>query len=93
MSEALEKTISLAPAEVDRIESLVSSGVYPSASEVVHEALITLEERNSSLEDWLREEVGPVYDAYHADPSRGIPAEEVFDQLRAHHEKRTEKSA
>jgi antitoxin ParD1/3/4 len=93
MSEVSEKTISLAAAEVERIEALVSSGAYRSVSDVVHEALIALEQSNAITEDWLRSEVAPVYDAYHADPSRGIPAEEVFDELRAHHERRTEKSA
>lgn len=34
---------------------------------------------------WLREEVVPAYDAWKADPSRAIPAEEVFAELRAPH--------
>jgi antitoxin ParD1/3/4 len=82
------KTISLPAAEADRIEELVQSGAYPSAAEVIHEALTALDERNTRMEEWLREEVLPVAEAYEADPSRGIPAEEVFARLRAHHAER-----
>jgi hypothetical protein len=32
-------------------------------------------------ERWLREEVVPTYQAHLADPSRAIPAEEVFEGL------------
>jgi antitoxin ParD1/3/4 len=92
MSDA-EKTISLPAAEVERIEALVSSGSYPSAAEVVREALLALEERDTSLEDWLREEVAPVYDAMEAHPERALTAEQVAENLRAHHESRTRKTA
>ncbi|MFY9936268.1 MAG: type II toxin-antitoxin system ParD family antitoxin [Silvibacterium sp.] len=80
------KTISLPAAEVDRIEALVESGAYPSSAEVVREALIALDEHNTSIEAWLREEILPVAEAYDADPGRGIPAEEVFARLRARYE-------
>lgn len=88
MSQATEKTISLPAAEAERIEALVQSGEYSSAGEVIREAMLALDERNTSLEEWLREEVLPVAAAYDANPSRGIPAEEVFARLRARHENR-----
>ena len=93
MSSAKEKTFTLSAAEVEQIDSLVKSGAYPSADEVISAALQALDERDATVEQWIREEVAPVYDAYHADPSRGIPAEEVFNNLRAHHAARTQKSA
>jgi antitoxin ParD1/3/4 len=49
--------------------------------------LRALQERDA-IERWLNEEVVPVYDAMKADPKRGIPAEEVFAALRAHHNAR-----
>lgn len=88
MSQTAEKTLTLPAAEAERVEALVQSGAYSSAGEVIREALLALDERNTSLEEWLQEEVLPVAAAYDADPSRGIPAEEVFDRLRAHHENR-----
>ena len=44
-----------------------------------------LQERDAAVENWLREEVAPIYDAMKADPTRGIPAEKVFATIRAHH--------
>jgi antitoxin ParD1/3/4 len=88
-----EKTFTLSTEEVAQIDSLVKSGAYASANEVISAALQALDERDATTERWIREEVAPVYDAYHADPSRGIPAEEVFNNLRAHHASRTQRSA
>jgi hypothetical protein len=34
------------------------------------------------VENWLREEVVPSLLEYEADPSRGIPAEEVFERIQ-----------
>ncbi len=42
-----------------------------------------LQERDVAVERWLREEVAPAYDSMKADPSRGIPAEQVFATVRA----------
>jgi antitoxin ParD1/3/4 len=39
----------------------------------------------TAVEQWLREEVVPVYDAMEADPARGIPAGQVLTMLRARH--------
>jgi antitoxin ParD1/3/4 len=93
MSEAEKRTISLHIAEVERIERLVYSGMYASASDAAREALDALEERNASLEEWLRKEVVPVCDEVVAHPERTLSADEVFDSIRAHHEARMQKSA
>ena len=61
----------------------MASGAYATASEVVRAGLRALQERDTVVERWLREEVVPVAAAMEADPSRGIPAEEVFAELRA----------
>jgi antitoxin ParD1/3/4 len=84
MPEEKSKSIALPEPEVERIESLVRSGAYASAGDVVHEALLALDDRNQ----WIREEVLPVYEKFQADPSRAVPAEEVFERLRAHHARR-----
>ena len=33
--------------------------------------------RERALEDWLHQQAAPAYDAYRADPSRGLSLEEV----------------
>jgi antitoxin ParD1/3/4 len=89
---AVEKrTISLPPAQAHYIDALVETGTYASASEVVRAGLRALQERDAVVERWLKEEVIPVYDAMQADPSRGIPADQVKAAMRAHHTDRVKK--
>ena len=57
------------PIEMARmIEAKVSSGEYASESEVIRDALRALQARDKAVENWLREEVAPAYDAMKADP-------------------------
>lgn len=88
-----KRTISLPEEHASYIDRKVSSGDYASASEVVRAGLRALQERDRAVEDWLRNQVAPTYDAMLADPSRGIPASSVFDDIRALHARKTEESA
>jgi antitoxin ParD1/3/4 len=88
LPSAIKRTFSLPDAQSEYIDKQVDSGTYGSASEVVRAGLRALQERDAVIERWLREEVVPTYDAMMADPSRGIPAEEVLASIREHHEKR-----
>jgi antitoxin ParD1/3/4 len=85
MSAPDKRTVSLPTEQSEYIDSLVASGAYASASEVVRAGLRALRERDDAVERWLREEVAPVYDAMEADPSRGIPADQVLASLRKRH--------
>jgi antitoxin ParD1/3/4 len=88
MSAAEKRTVSLPTEQASYIDSLVASGAYASASEVVRAGLRALQERDAAVERWLRQEVIPVYDAMEADPARGIPAEQVVASLRKRHAER-----
>ena len=88
MPSADKRTISLPAEQARYIDALVASGAYASASEVVRAGLRALQERNAAVERWLREEVVPVAAAMQADPGRGIPAEQVFAEIRALHAQR-----
>lgn len=59
------------------VRDKVSSGEYASESEVIREGLRALGARDRALDDWLRQQVAPAYDAYRADPSRGLSLAEV----------------
>lgn len=93
MASTQKRTFSLPASQAKYIDKLVKSGGYVSGSEVVRAGLRALKERDEAMERWLREEVLPVYDAYEADPSRVVPAREVFSTLRRRHEARVRKSA
>ncbi len=82
MSSADKRTVSLPRELAAYIDGLVSSGAYATASEVVRAGLRALQERDGAMERWLRDEVVPVAATMQVDPSRAIPAEDVFDALR-----------
>ncbi len=89
MAATAKRTFSL-PAEQSRyIDTLVESGQYATSSEVIRSGLRALQERDAAVERWLRDEVVPVAVAMQADPSRAIPIDSVFDELRALHVERT----
>lgn len=88
MSPAAKRTFSLPREQADYIDSLVASGTYATSSEVIRAGLRALQERDAAVERWLREEVVPVATAMQADPHRAIPAESVFDEIRALHRRR-----
>jgi len=88
MSSTRIRTISLSPEQSGYVDSLVATGAYASAGEVVAAALLAMRDRDETVENWLTEKVGPTFDAFAADPSSAIPADQVFAGLRARHAER-----
>ena len=80
-----KRTVSLPAAQASYIDGLVESGAYASVSEVIRAGLRALQERDTAIERWLREEVVPTYDAMQANPARGLSADQVTAALAAHH--------
>jgi antitoxin ParD1/3/4 len=40
-------------------------------------------ERDAAIAQWLRDEVTAGHQEYLADPSKGVPAEEILDRIKA----------
>jgi putative addiction module CopG family antidote len=59
------------------VRAKVASGEYASESEVIREGLRALNARERALDEWLTRQALPSYDAYRADPSKGISLEDV----------------
>ncbi len=73
------------------VKAKVASGEYATESEVIRDGLRALAARDAAIDNWLRDEVAKSYDEFAADPSIGIPADEIMARLRASYRTRPEK--
>lgn len=87
MRTTQQLSITLPNEMVDVVKAKVRAGEYASESEVIRDGLRALLARDRAVESWLREQVGPAYDALKADPSRAVTADQVRARLAAQHAK------
>ena len=92
MRNSTPLTITLPPEMAAMVKAKVASGEYATDSEVIRDGLRTLQARDAALEKWLREEVVQSCKEYDADPSIGIPSEQIMDRVRAAYRERTKKT-
>ena len=86
MSITLPKTMS------DLIKQKVAEGEYASESEVVREGMRALMARDKAVDQWLQQQILPVYDAIKNNPNRRISAEQVRVRLDSVHQHSTKKA-
>jgi putative addiction module CopG family antidote len=86
MADSHQLSVTLPDDLANQVRARVASGKYASESDVVAEALRTLEDREHDVEHWLRTEAVAIYDRMKADPSRGRSLDEVRASLAALHE-------
>jgi antitoxin ParD1/3/4 len=91
MRSTQQFSITLPNEMAELVRAKVSAGEYATESEVIRDGLRTLLARDRAVENWLREQVAPAYDALKADPSRAVPAEQVRAALAAEYAKATRK--
>ena len=82
-------SITLPNEMADMVKAKVQAGEYASESEVIRDGIRALLARDRAVESWLRQEVGPAYDALKADPSRAVTIDRVRARLAAEHAKRS----
>lgn len=83
MSNVHKRTFSLTKQQSEYVDSVVSAGGYASGSEVIREGIRMLQEREQRFEKWLKDEAGPTYDEWRANPDDLLTADQVFGQLEA----------
>jgi putative addiction module CopG family antidote len=87
MRTTQQLSITLPNEMADVVKAKVWTGEYATESEVIRDGLRALLVRDRIVESWLRQEVGPAYDALKADPSRAVSADQVRARLAAEHAK------
>ncbi len=92
MRSTQQFSVTLPTEMAQMVKAKVSSGDYASESEVIRDGLRALQARDHAVENWLRQEVVPTYDAMKADPSRGRSVADVRASLLAEHEQATKKA-
>lgn len=88
MRSTTQMSITLPNEMAKMVKDKVTAGEYASESEVIRDGLRALMARDRAVETWLKEQVGPAYDAYRADPSRGIEAASVREKLASEYGKK-----
>ena len=91
MRTTQQLSITLPKDMADAIKSKVAEGEYASESEVIRDGLRVLMARDRAVERWLRDQVGPAFDAIQADPSRAVTIDQVRARLAAAHKTTTRK--
>ncbi len=71
----------------DTVKNKVKTGEYASESEVIRDGLRVLMARDRVVESWLKNQVGPAYDALKANPSSAVTADQIRSRLAAEHAK------
>jgi antitoxin ParD1/3/4 len=87
MSTTQQLSITLPNELAAAVREKAASGEYASESEVIRDGLRVLIARDRVVERWLRNKVGPAYDALKADPSRAVGADQIRARLAAEHQK------
>ncbi len=75
-------TLTITGDDAERLARLVQSGQYASPEAAVADALAELEGGvESEIDGWLKSTVATRYDAFKADPSRGVSLEQARRRL------------
>jgi antitoxin ParD1/3/4 len=85
-------TVTLPDEIAEMVRRRVDSGEYASESDVIRDALKTIEDdpmRGPEIEEWLKTVAVPAHDAIAADPSRGRSVEQVRASLAARYQRAT----
>ncbi len=92
MRSTQQFSITLPNEMANAVKSKVEAGEYATESEVIRDGLRALMARDRAVENWLKEQVGPAFDAVKSDPSRAVTIDKVRAKLAAEHKAATAKA-
>ncbi len=92
MRTTRQLSITLPNDMADIVKAKVEAGEYATESEVIRDGLRVLMARDRAVENWLKDQVGPAYDALKADPFRASSVSQVRARLAAEHKMSTTKA-
>ena len=87
MRSTQQFSITLPNEMAELVRAKVAAGEYATESEVIREGLRALLTQDRAIENWLKEQVGPAFDALQANPSRAVELKSVRERLAAEHKK------
>ncbi len=65
------------------VEGKLRSGNYASVSEVMRDGVRALMDRDAAFDRWLIDDVVSGHQEYLADPSKGVPADILLDNIES----------
>ena len=89
MRSTQQMSITLPTQMAQIVRNKVAAGEYASESEVIRDGLRTLIARDHAVEDWLRTQVAPAYDAVRSNPDTAMSAKRIRETLAALHQEAT----
>ena len=87
MRSTQQFSITLPNEMAELVRAKVAAGEYATESEVIREGLRALLAQDRAVESWLKDQVGPAFDALKADPSRAVEIKDVRARLAAEYKK------
>lgn len=81
MRSTKQLSVTLPNEMAKEVAAKVASGEYASESEVIRDGLRALQARDKAVEHWLNGDVGDIYDAMKANPSRARSSSDVRASL------------
>jgi putative addiction module CopG family antidote len=80
-------SITLPNEMADAVKNKVAGGEYATESEVIRDGLRVLMARDRAVDNWLRDQVGPAYDALKANPTSAVSIDQIRATLAAEYKK------
>ena len=83
MRSTQQMSVTLPREMAQLIRDKVAAGEYASESDVVRDGLRTLMARDHAVDQWLRDQVAPAYDALSSNPDSAVSPAQVRAALAA----------